>query len=874
MPHTQKPAPSGRRGRKPPASRGLSPLDQLRLDRLYRLRELKRRQAAAARVKNADKWATPGAMAAALDPSTIQTAALDEIDAALLDVAEGRCKRLIITMPPQEGKALALDTPIATPSGWTTMGALRVGDQVFDRYGQPCNVTWVSPVWTDRPCYEVRTGDGEAIVADAAHEWVARLDRRRGEHTYETTDLARARTKNAQITGPAGLDLPDADLPLDPYVLGAWLGDGHARGAMITCADEEIADRIRAAGVPCRKGKARYLWTLAPEGGSSLASPVRRALDALGVWGNKHVPDAYMRGSRAQRLALLQGLIDTDGYVSPKGQVEFVAANERLARDVRDLVFTLGAKATIAEGRATINGRDCGPKWRVKFYLADAAHLPRKAARCKDSSVARVRYVSAVPTASVPVRCIEVDSPTHTYLAGRTLLPTHNSQRVSRRFPLWLLVRRPSARIVLVGYELGIARRWGRTIKNDIATHGDVLGLSVRDDTSAAHEWQLAGDEGGVYCVGIGGALTGRPADVMIIDDPHKGRKDADSLLMRENVWDWWTETARTRFGTETPVVLVQTRWHEDDLAGRLLEHDRGSWRVINIPAQADHKPEQGESDPLGRAPGDFLESTRGRHISRPIGKCPKHPAGIERADGSRRECCDWDDIRHDVGSRGWQALYQGNPTPSAGVIFNKTWWQRYEQPQWTDRADGSRWAIGFDELIISVDCTFKDSEGSDYVAMQVWGRRGLEAYLLDQVYDRMTFVETCDALRELAARWPQALLKLVEDTANGPAVINSLARKVPGLVPVTPDGSKVARAAAVSPFVEGRGVWLPAPELCPWVGDLIAEAAQFPQSPHDDRVDAMTQALNRLLLNPLLAEEQVIEDDEDGDPEGSISPY
>jgi predicted phage terminase large subunit-like protein len=452
------------------------------------------------------------------------------------------------------------------------------------------------------------------------------------------------------------------------------------------------------------------------------------------------------------------------------------------------------------------------------------------------------------------------------------------SQRVSRRFPLWLLTRRPSAQIVIAGYERGIARRWGRAIKQDIATHGELLALSIRDDTSAAHEWQIDGDEGGLYCVGIGGALTGRRADVMIIDDPHKGRKEADSAVQREAVWDWWTETARTRFGRDTPIVLIQTRWHEDDLAGRLLKHDRDSWRVINIPARADHRPELGESDPLGREPGEFLESTRGRHLTRPIGKCPKHPIGVEIVDGDPdagyRECCDWDDIRHDVGTRGWVALYQGKPAPSTGVIFDKDWWQEYKQPQWIIRPDGSHWAISFDELIISVDCAFKATEGSDYVAMQVWGRRGLTAYLLDQVHDRMTFVETCAALRRLAAKWPQALLKLVEDAANGPAVVNALARKVAGLVPVTPDGKKTGRAAAVSPFVEARQVWLPAPELAPWIGGLIAEAAQFPQSPHDDRVDAMSQALNRLLLNPLLVDDQIIEDDEDGPAEGSISLY
>jgi predicted phage terminase large subunit-like protein len=450
------------------------------------------------------------------------------------------------------------------------------------------------------------------------------------------------------------------------------------------------------------------------------------------------------------------------------------------------------------------------------------------------------------------------------------------SQRVSRRLPLWWLNRNPEARIVIASYEKGVARRWGRTIKTDIAQHGDTLGLRVRDDTSAAHEWQLDGHEGGVYCVGIGGALTGRPADVMVVDDPHKGRKEADSAKQRETVWDWWTETARTRFGANTPVIVIMTRWHEDDLAGRLIEHDKGAWTVVNIPAQANHKPEEGQTDPLGRGPGDYLESTRGRHITRPIGKCELHPAGVKRADGTFVECCDWDDIRHDVGGRGWEALYQGNPTPSSGAIFKKKHLNDalYDAPLWTERGDGSMWAIGFDEVIASWDMAFKDTEGSDYVCGQVWGRRGIHIFLLDQVYDRMDFVATCHAVRALSAKWPQAVLKLVEDKANGPAVISQLRLKVPGIVPVEPNGSKTARAAAVSPFVEAGEVHLPAPELCPWSSALIAELTQFPQSPNDDRTDCLSQAGDRLLLNPLLTEEPLVEDDEDGPPEGRISLY
>lgn len=438
------------------------------------------------------------------------------------------------------------------------------------------------------------------------------------------------------------------------------------------------------------------------------------------------------------------------------------------------------------------------------------------------------------------------------------------SQRVSRRTPLWLLCRDPSLRIVIASYEHGVARRWGRDIRNDILTHEQRLGLRVRPDTSAAHEWQLDGHGGGVFCTGIGGALTGRPADVMLIDDPHKGRKEADSVTFRDAAWDWWTETARTRMSPETPVVLIMTRWHEDDLAGRLLRWDEQSWTVINIPAQANHRPDRGETDPLGRQPGEYLESTRGRHLPRPAGSCQKHPD---------QSCCDWDDIRRDVGTRAWQALYQGDPTPPEGSIFKRSWWQRYDHPPWVERRDGSRIAHSFDEMLISWDMAFKDTDGADFVCGQVWGRRGVQAFLLDQVHDRLSFVETVQAVRDLAARWPQATAKLVEDKANGTAVINLLRRKVAGLIPVEPEGSKVARAAAVSPFVEAGDVFLPAPELAPWITDLVDEAAGFPNSAHDDRVDAMSQALNRLLINPIV-EDTIIEDDDLDDGDGSISLY
>ncbi|MEV8638108.1 phage terminase large subunit [Streptosporangium sp. NPDC051023] len=416
-----------------------------------------------------------------------------------------------------------------------------------------------------------------------------------------------------------------------------------------------------------------------------------------------------------------------------------------------------------------------------------------------------------------------------------------------------MLTQKPDTRIAITSYEHNVARRWGRAIRDDIVAHGARLGLSVRDDLSAQHEWQLVGHEGGVYAAGIGGALTGRPVDLLLIDDPIKDRAQADSATYRERAWDWWTDVAATRLAPGAPVVLILTRWHDGDLAGRLLAAEDGHlWRVVNIPAQADHDPNKGETDPLGREPGEFMLSARGRTRAQ------------------------WEAIKVRSGSRTWASLYQGRPTPAAGDVFLRHWWKEYSSPRWIVRPDGTHWAPGADEVVMSWDMAFKDTAASDYVVGQVWARYGLEVFLLDQVRGRLSFVDTCAEFRRLAAKWPQAIAKYVEDKANGTAVINSLSRQVSGLIPVEPDGSKEARAKAVTPFVESGSVWLPAPELCPWIGDFVQEHSSFPNSSHDDQVDATSQAINRLLLAPILAGTLIVDADElDDELDGyNISDY
>lgn len=412
------------------------------------------------------------------------------------------------------------------------------------------------------------------------------------------------------------------------------------------------------------------------------------------------------------------------------------------------------------------------------------------------------------------------------------------SQRVSRYFTIWALHRDPSLRIANIGYQDAISRRWGRRVRDDLNDFPG-LGLVVSNTSGAANEWQLEGKEGGMITSSVMGSLTGRPVDLMVIDDPHKDQAEADSETIRETIKNWWRTVGSTRLSPGGVVILVQTRWHEDDLAGFLTSDEtEGSdeWHLINIQAQAEHDPEKGLEckcagakgcagyDVLGRQPGEFMDSARGRDMA------------------------NWLQRKRDAGSRGWAALYQGHPAPSDGNIFKRDWWHYYDTPRAVPRDDGTMYVPGTVTVEVHVDATFKDTKHSDFVVMQVWASDGVKAWLLDQVRGRMDFTATCTALEQLAAKWPQARAKVVEDKANGPAIISMLRKKVSGVIPYTPKDSKEARASAIAPYVEAGDVLLPAAKLAPWVGAFVEECAAFPNGAHDDQVDGMSQALHRLL--------------------------
>lgn len=338
-------------------------------------------------------------------------------------------------MPRKNGKGIAVDTPLLTGRGWIKFGDVRPGDLVHAVDGSMTEVTFVSDEH-HRPCYEVEFADGQAVVCDDEHLWTV-FDRcRERDVTIDAPTLhqnhrwAARRDTRYSVRMDRTLDRPAADLLIDPYLLGAWLGDGATDAARITTVDAELLERF-----------AQHYAVRTPPGTPithSINGGFRVALRELGVLGSKHVPNQYLLASAAQRMDLLRGLMDTDGGVN-RGpntpRVEFVSTRRNLAEAVLFLARSLGWKATIREGRATLGGRDCGPMWRVAwtayrerspFTLARKterlASTPARPTRSATNVVSAVRLVASVPT-----RCIQVAHDSEQFLVGEGLIPTHNT---------------------------------------------------------------------------------------------------------------------------------------------------------------------------------------------------------------------------------------------------------------------------------------------------------------------------------------------------------------------------------------------------------------------------------------------------------------
>jgi predicted phage terminase large subunit-like protein len=402
------------------------------------------------------------------------------------------------------------------------------------------------------------------------------------------------------------------------------------------------------------------------------------------------------------------------------------------------------------------------------------------------------------------------------------------SELASRRLPAFVLGNNPDAQIIACSYGASLAGRMNRDVQRIIDAPAyqrlfpDTRLFAKNIRTVAEGTWlrnsdifEVVGHNGVYVCAGVGGGITGQGFTHGIIDDVCKSREEAESPVYREAVWEWYTDTFYTRAEKDARILIIMTRWHSEDLVGKLLAKSKedpqaGQWVMVKLPSLA---------EPEADRPYD----------PRPEGE-PLWPNKFDAESLATTKSI--------MGSYGFAGVHQQRPSPIEGGMLKRGWWQFY-------RAMPGQ----VDEIVQSWDMAFKDLRQSDFVVGHVWARLGANKYLLDRVHDRLDFPATLSAVRTLSAKWPQAGAKYVEDKANGTAVIAMLRSEIPGLIPVEPEGGKVSRVHAVSPQIEAGNVYLPDPSIAPWVHDFIEECATFPNGAHDDDVDAMSQALFRLTL-------------------------
>ena len=394
------------------------------------------------------------------------------------------------------------------------------------------------------------------------------------------------------------------------------------------------------------------------------------------------------------------------------------------------------------------------------------------------------------------------------------------SMAVTETLPSWYLGKNPRSRTIILSYGEDLALRFGRRNKEKLAEYGQSLfGIELSKHKKSDASFEVSGYNGSVISRGIMAGITGNPADLILIDDPIKNREQADSDKYREKLWEEFNNSILTRLSSSGKIILIMTRWHEDDLAGRIIREQILPCTVINIPCEAE------EDDILGREPGDPLFPELGRDKKWMEERKSAYLSG-ENTDAKEMGS----------GVRTWNALYQGRPTALEGNMIKKEWWKFYESVP-----------SSFDSSVISIDCAFKGTEKSDYVVLQLWARFANDFYLIDQIRERLSFTETISAIRVFSQRYPWCKTILIEDKANGPAVIDSLKREIIGISAYEPKGSKESRVSAVSPVIESGHCYLP--RFSPFTSLFIDECSSFPNGKNDDIVDSLTMALDRLYL-------------------------
>lgn len=764
----------------------------------------------------------------------------------LLDkFAHGEIKKMIVQIPPQHGKALPVDTPVLTTKGWKKHGDLQPGDYVFGDDGKPKKViaNFGKYEWHTQ---KVIFADGNELVAAKEHVWKIYADRdnhqgRKEEYT-ETQNLLKGRHRRSPfIKADAVIEMPNAILPIDPYILGMWLGDGLSAQGVIVSGKED-KEHYKSIG-EVRKVRPGYY--------RCLVKGLSRELRVNGLLNNKHIPIGYLLADKEQRYELLRGLMDTDGTVDIKGRCEFCQMEGRLATDVYVLLRSLGFKPTLHKYDAILNGENVGRKVRIMFTPnrdQKIFKLERKQNRIltkkqQDRSDKNKFFIKDVATNNNEiVNCIQVEG--GMYLAGLDLIPTHNSEGSSRKLPAFMLGLDPDKKICIGSYAATIARDFNRDVQRIIDTpryrelfpetylNGSNVVTMANTYLRNSDVIEMVGRKGSLRVVGRGGSLTSKTVDVSILDDVYKDYAEGNSPIVRNAAWKWYTTVVRTRLHNDSQELIVFTRWHDDDLIGRIEKSgetviDIKSWDdVKNIPAGAWVRinfeglktGEPTEIDP--REPGAALWDRRHSRA---------------KLEGQRA----LDPVQ-------FQCLYQGNPGNAEGKLYRNPFRTYVDKSEWGTYVRSGNYTDVADE---GDDFTFSACYDVYKSGNEAWNEQKkrfepiLYALITDMVFTQENTEVTAVTVPDMINRC--GTQKAWIESNNGGAGFEKLIRKKIKAIsePFYQGANKESRIITNSASVNAQIIMpLGWEERFPKIHEHVTGFLRdFPANEHDDPEDGLT---------------------------------
>lgn len=749
-------------------------------------------------------------------------------------------KKQTVSVPPQHGKQIEDDEVIFTSKGWKRHGDLQVGDYVYHPSGKSIRVNAIIPQ-VEKCSMRVTLSNGQTVVVHPNHEWTVFVDKR-GPITLETKEILRrglwrgqrgsrgARCK-FQLPISEGVEGVHKQLTVEPYFLGVWLGDGKSSRPQICGVDDEVFSGVGEFYHPTSE------WTQEDTGVKySYYGDVKlmRSLKDLGVLDNKHIPVEFMNCSRLQRLELLAGLIDSDGSLAQEtGQYRFINCNQKLIRNFCHLISSLGYQFSITSAEPCISTSGIEGKqttWYVGFTPHD--EIPCRVPRKQSNYLVKRKKVAIIDIDVLPIgehksgKCITVDSDDGLYLVGEKMVPTHNSQILSKLAVAWMLGARPGITIAITGFSHTLVTKFSKDVKAIVSMP---IYRMIFPNTEQVYgsdkveEWELTNGSA-LIAKSAGSKLTGRRVDWLIIDDPHAGREEAESPTMRRKIQQWYFADCVTRLSPGAAIFVIATRWHPEDLIGYLTSENYVDeitasgvsniedelFEVTNIPALCENE----ATDPLGRKMGDaaFPEVRNVQFLENLKATLPAYE---------------------------WRSQYQGDPKSSGSGQADVSKIQ-YCDINAVPRKGDSFWFRGW-------DLALSEEQSGDFSAgpLICYDHINDVLYIVEVFKKKLAWVKLKAAMFDVIEQDIERDVHAegIEAVAGFGAVFAEVKHKFLGRMKVlkrNPKKSKLSRAGWWFNKIEAGRVFL---VRAPWNKDFIDELSTFPDGNHDDQIDGVSIA-------------------------------